>query len=199
MTIMSEQSVKTGLPTDMMLEKGMEIVNGVSVGEHNPYVPVRELGTVERALDYRGVTITTTVYRVGGGDRTEVKFKISQKVLEAGLRRGLDLCQDDARWQALTLEVRCGHSRQMEELMRSLTVSAPWLGAALLQMMRRRPGFSQNRFWRKIARLANFESEPERARGCKSFIQGYVKPGVRGVSDSGPQRFDRDGTVLGGG
>ena len=75
------------------------------------------MGTVERALDYRGVTITTTVYRVGGGDRTEVKFKISQKVLEAGLRRGLDLCQDTARWQTLTLEVRCGHSRRMEELM----------------------------------------------------------------------------------
>ena len=63
----------------------------------------------------------------------------------------------------------------------------------MLQMVRRRPGFSQTRFWKKIAWLANFESEPERARGCKSFIQGYVKPGVRGISDSGPQRFDRDG------
>ena len=117
LTIISEYSAKTGRPTYMVLEKGMEIVNGVSVGEHNPYVPVRELGTVERALDYRGVTITTTVYCVGAGDRTEVKFKISQKVLEAGLRQGLDLCQDNARWQALTLEARCDHSRRMEELM----------------------------------------------------------------------------------
>ena len=79
MTIISEYSAKTGRPTDMMLEKGMEIVDGVSVGEHNPYVLVRELGTVERALDYRGVTITTTVYRVGGADLTEVKFKILRR------------------------------------------------------------------------------------------------------------------------
>ena len=130
MTIISEYSAKTGQPTDMMLEKGMEIVNGVSVGEHNPYVPVRELGTVEQSLDYRGTTITTTVYRVGGGDQTQVKFTISQKALGVGLRRGLELCRDDARWKSLTEEVRCGHSRRMEEQMWSLTVSAPWLGAA---------------------------------------------------------------------
>ena len=67
LTVILEYSAKTGRPADMVLEKGMEIVNGVSVGEHNPYVPVRDLGTVERALDYRGVTITTTVYRMGGG------------------------------------------------------------------------------------------------------------------------------------
>ena len=60
-------------------------------------------------------------------------------------------------------------------------------------MMRQRPGFSQSRFWKKIALLANFESMPQLARGCKSFIQGYCRPGERGLSDTGPHQFERDG------